>query len=60
VRLLFLDESGRIGQDGLFALGGVTVRADEWRLELDGELLQVCAFTSDARSGRIARPSRRA
>jgi len=31
VRLLFLDESGRIGQDGLFALGGVTVRADEWR-----------------------------
>ena len=31
MRLLFLDESGRIGQDGLFALGGVTVRADEWR-----------------------------
>lgn len=31
MRLLFLDESGRIGVDGLFALGGVTVRADEWR-----------------------------
>jgi hypothetical protein len=31
VRLLFLDESGRIGHDGLFALGGVTVRADDWR-----------------------------
>jgi len=28
-------------------------------LELNGELLQVCAFTSDDRSGRIARPSRR-
>ena len=28
-------------------------------LELDGELLQLCAFTSDERSGRIARPSRR-
>lgn len=31
MRLLFLDESGRIGQDGLFALGGVAVRVDEWR-----------------------------
>lgn len=31
MRLLFLDESGRIGQDNLFALGGVAVRADEWR-----------------------------
>ena len=30
VRLLFLDESGRIGQDGLFALGGVAVRAEDW------------------------------
>jgi hypothetical protein len=30
VRLLFLDESGRIGQDGLFALGGVAVRAHDW------------------------------
>ena len=30
MRLLFLDESGRIGQDGLFALGGVAVRADDW------------------------------
>lgn len=30
MRLLFLDESGRIGQDGLFALGGVAVRAEEW------------------------------
>jgi Protein of unknown function (DUF3800) len=31
VRLLFLDESGRIGQDGLFALGGVTVHEADWR-----------------------------
>ena len=31
MRLLFLDESGRIGEDGLFALGGVAVRANEWR-----------------------------
>ena len=31
MRLLFLDESGRIGQDGLFALGGVAVRAEDWR-----------------------------
>ena len=28
-------------------------------LELEGELLQLCAFTSDEQSGRIARPSRR-
>lgn len=28
-------------------------------LELDGELLQLCAFTGDERNGRIARPSRR-
>jgi hypothetical protein len=28
-------------------------------LELDGRLLQLCAFTSDERSGRMARPSRR-
>ncbi len=27
--------------------------------ELDGELLQLCAFTADERSGRIVRPSRR-
>ncbi len=31
MRLLFLDESGRIGEDGLFALGGIAVRADDWR-----------------------------
>lgn len=30
VHLLFLDESGRIGQDGLFALGGVAVRDADW------------------------------
>ena len=29
-------------------------------LELEGELLQLCAFTSDERGGQIARPSRRA
>ncbi len=28
-------------------------------LELEGELLQLCAFTGDERNGRIARPSRR-
>lgn len=31
MRLLFLDESGRIGEDPLFALGGIAVRADDWR-----------------------------
>ena len=31
MRLLFLDESGRIGHDSLFALGGVAVRAEDWR-----------------------------
>ena len=30
MRLLFLDESGRIGEDGLFALGSVTVHESEW------------------------------
>ena len=34
MRLPFLDESGRIGQDGLVALGGVAVRAATD--ELDG------------------------
>ena len=28
-------------------------------LELDGELLQLCAFTGEERGGRMARPSRR-
>ena len=28
-------------------------------LELESEMLQLCAFTQDERSGRIARPSRR-
>ena len=28
--LLFLDESGIPGQDGIFALGGVAIRADRW------------------------------
>jgi hypothetical protein len=28
-------------------------------LELDGELVELCAFTGDERSGRIARPSPR-
>ena len=32
MRLLFLDESGRIGEDQVFALGGITVRAEDWRL----------------------------
>jgi Protein of unknown function (DUF3800) len=30
VYLLFLDESGRLDQGGLFGLGGVTVRDDDW------------------------------
>jgi hypothetical protein len=29
--LLFLDESGRLDQDGLFALGGIAVRDSDWR-----------------------------
>ncbi len=31
MRLLFLDESGRLDQGGLFALGGIAVRDTEWR-----------------------------
>jgi hypothetical protein len=31
VHLLFLDESGRIDEDGLFALGGIAVRDTDWR-----------------------------
>ncbi len=30
MRLMFLDESGRIGEDSVFALGGVTARAEDW------------------------------
>jgi hypothetical protein len=30
VYLLFLDESGRLDQGGLFALGGIAVRGDDW------------------------------
>jgi hypothetical protein len=30
MHLLFLDESGRLDQGGLFALGGVAVRDAEW------------------------------
>jgi uncharacterized protein DUF3800 len=30
VRLLFLDESGRLDQGGLFALGGIAVRDGDW------------------------------
>jgi hypothetical protein len=30
VHLLFLDESGRIDEDGLFALGGIAVRDTDW------------------------------
>jgi hypothetical protein len=30
VHLLFLDESGRLDQGGLFALGGIAVRDSDW------------------------------
>ena len=30
MRFLFLDESGKIDQGGLFALGGIAVRDSEW------------------------------
>ena len=30
MRFLFLDESGRIGEDGLFALGGISVHERDW------------------------------
>src|SRR5437899_933019 len=33
--LLFLDESGRLDQDDLFALGGIAVRDRDWRLLRD-------------------------
>jgi hypothetical protein len=32
MHLLFLDESGRLDRGGLFALGGVAVRASDWAL----------------------------
>ena len=32
MQLLFLDESGRLDQGGLFALGGIVVRDTDWRL----------------------------
>ena len=35
MHLLFLDESGRIDKDGLFALGGVAVRDADWGLLRD-------------------------
>ena len=44
-----LGEDVRLHGDGVLGSG----------LELDGELLQLCAFTGDEKSGRIARPSRR-
>jgi hypothetical protein len=36
VYLLFLDESGRLDQDALFALGGISVRDSVWQLLRDG------------------------
>lgn len=30
MHLLFLDESGRIDRDGMFALGGIAVRDTDW------------------------------
>ena len=47
MRLLFLDESGRIGQDGLFALGGVAVRAEDWRALREGWLTPLAAHGWD-------------
>lgn len=38
MRLMFLDESGRIGEDALFALGGVTVHERDWHRLRDGWL----------------------
>jgi len=35
VHLLFLDESGRLGQHSLFALGGVAVRDTDWQVLRD-------------------------
>jgi hypothetical protein len=35
VHLLFIDESGRIDQDPLFALGGIAVRDSDWHLLRD-------------------------
>ncbi len=47
MRILFLDESGRIGQDGLFALGGVAVRADDWRALRESWLAPLAAHGWD-------------
>ena len=38
MHLLFLDESGRLDQDGMFALGGIAVRDSDWALLRDGWL----------------------
>lgn len=35
MHLLFLDESGRVDRDGLFALGGIAVRDADWHLLRD-------------------------
>ena len=35
MHLLFLDESGRLDQDDLFALGGIAVRDSDWHLLRD-------------------------
>jgi hypothetical protein len=55
VRLLFLDESGRIGHDGLFALGGVTVRADDWRALRAAWLAPLEARLGRRERGEVAR-----
>ena len=47
--------SAGLGEDVRLSAAGVVGSG----LELEGELLQLCAFTSDERRGRIARPSRR-
>lgn len=47
MRLLFLDESGRIGTDRLFALGGVAVRAEEWQALQEGWLAPLRAHGWD-------------
>jgi hypothetical protein len=47
MRLLFLDESGRIGEDRLFALGGVSVRAEDWQALQEGWLAPLRAHRWD-------------
>jgi hypothetical protein len=53
MHLLFLDESGRLDQGGLFALGGVAVRDSDWPDLRDLEALRKRFALQSGQSGAI-------